>query len=43
MKELLGGFEYWVREGFAFETRQSPERRDADQLTGPVEAEDCGC
>ncbi len=39
---MLGGFEYWVREGFAYETRQGPERRAADPLTAPV-AGACGC
>lgn len=43
VKEMLGGFECWVREGFAFETRQGRERRDADVLTAPVDSDDCGC
>ncbi|WP_155056718.1 rhodanese-like domain-containing protein [Streptomyces blattellae] len=43
VKELLGGFEYWVREGFEFETWQGRERRAPDPLTVPVDAEDCGC
>ncbi|MFJ8886641.1 rhodanese-like domain-containing protein [Streptomyces sp. NPDC102402] len=43
VKEMLGGFEYWVREGFTFETWEGPERRPADPLTAPVEAGDCGC
>ncbi|MEU9454265.1 rhodanese-like domain-containing protein [Streptomyces sp. NPDC048277] len=42
VKEMLGGFEYWVREGFEFETWQGRERRVADPLTAPVEG-DCGC
>ncbi|WP_189952528.1 rhodanese-like domain-containing protein [Streptomyces alanosinicus] len=42
VKEMLGGFEYWVREGFAYATWQGPARRDADPLTAPVEGE-CGC
>ncbi|MEV6960582.1 rhodanese-like domain-containing protein [Streptomyces sp. NPDC051207] len=42
VKEMLGGFEYWVREGYEFETRQGRERRAADPLTAPVGA-DCGC
>lgn len=42
VKEMLGGFEYWVREGFAYETWQGPERRDADPLSAPVEGA-CGC
>ncbi|MET8770237.1 rhodanese-like domain-containing protein [Streptomyces sp. NPDC004658] len=42
VKELLGGFEYWAREGFPYETWQGPARRDADPLTAPVAGE-CGC
>ncbi|MFQ3558227.1 rhodanese-like domain-containing protein [Streptomyces gramineus] len=42
VKELLGGFEYWAREGFEFETWQGPARRDPDPLTAPGEG-DCGC
>ncbi|MCZ9337179.1 rhodanese-like domain-containing protein, partial [Streptomyces sp. TRM76130] len=33
VKEMLGGFEYWVREGLAYETWQGAERRAADGLT----------
>ncbi|MGW7267972.1 rhodanese-like domain-containing protein [Streptomyces sp. NPDC054842] len=43
VKEMLGGFEYWVREGFAYETWEGSERRSADALTAPVDAEECGC
>lgn len=43
VKEMLGGFEYWVREGFEFETREGRERRGADPLTAPVDSDDCGC
>ncbi|MFJ9589108.1 rhodanese-like domain-containing protein [Streptomyces acidicola] len=43
VKEMLGGFEYWVREGLAYETGEGPERRSTDMLTAPVDAEDCGC
>ncbi|MEU8523463.1 rhodanese-like domain-containing protein [Streptomyces sp. NBC_01216] len=43
VKEMLGGFEYWVREGFAYETWEGPERRGADPLTAPADAGDCGC
>ncbi|MFD7301609.1 rhodanese-like domain-containing protein [Streptomyces pharetrae] len=43
VKEMLGGFEYWVREGFAFETWEGRERRVADALTAPADAGDCGC
>lgn len=43
VKEMLGGFEYWVREGFEFETWEGSERRTPDGLTVPVDAADCGC
>ncbi|MFI6946546.1 rhodanese-like domain-containing protein [Streptomyces sp. NPDC050422] len=43
VKEMLGGFEYWAREGFEFETWQGRERRTADPLTAPDESADCGC
>lgn len=43
VKEMLGGFEYWVREGFAYETWQGSEHRAADPLTAPLDAADCGC
>lgn len=42
VKEMLGGFEYWAREGFAYETWEGSTRRDADPLTAPLEG-DCGC
>ncbi|MFE9097539.1 rhodanese-like domain-containing protein [Streptomyces sp. NPDC007264] len=43
VKEMLGGFEYWVREGFEYETGRGRERRAADPLTAPEETADCGC
>ncbi|MFC9861247.1 MULTISPECIES: rhodanese-like domain-containing protein [unclassified Streptomyces] len=43
VKEMLGGFEYWAREGFAYETWEGVGQRTADALTAPVDAEDCGC
>ncbi|WP_409056348.1 rhodanese-like domain-containing protein [Streptomyces sp. SYP-A7185] len=43
VKEMLGGFEYWAREGFAFETWEGTQRHTPDALTAPVDAEDCGC
>ncbi|MEV7288468.1 rhodanese-like domain-containing protein [Streptomyces sp. NPDC093252] len=42
VREMLGGFEYWVREGFAHETADGAERRAADPLTAPVGGV-CGC
>ncbi|MEU6456371.1 rhodanese-like domain-containing protein [Streptomyces sp. NPDC127113] len=43
VKEMRGGFEYWVREGFAYGTRRGTEHPAADPLTVPVDADDCGC
>ena len=43
VKEMLGGFEYWVREGFEFATWEGRERGAIDSLTAPVDAADCGC
>ncbi|CAM5296673.1 MULTISPECIES: rhodanese-like domain-containing protein [Streptomyces] len=43
VKEMLGGFEYWVREGFEYETWQGRERRPADPLTAPSGDGNCGC
>ncbi|MFI0169259.1 rhodanese-like domain-containing protein [Streptomyces sp. NPDC017095] len=42
VKEMLGGFEYWAREGFGYDTWRGPARRDADPLTAPVDGA-CGC
>ena len=33
VKEMLGGFEYWVREGFAYDTDDGVKQRPADALT----------
>lgn len=33
VKEMLGGFEYWVREGFAFETADGLTQLQPDALT----------
>ncbi|MFJ9118444.1 rhodanese-like domain-containing protein [Streptomyces sp. NPDC102394] len=43
VKEMLGGFEYWAREGFPYETWEGAGRRAADPLTAPVGTDDCGC
>ncbi|WP_172383629.1 rhodanese-like domain-containing protein [Streptomyces sp. MNP-20] len=42
VKEMLGGFEYWAREGFAYETWEGRDRREPDPLTAPLDG-DCGC
>ena len=33
VKEMLGGFEYWVREGFAYDTADGMMQREVDALT----------
>ncbi|MEU1629328.1 rhodanese-like domain-containing protein [Streptomyces sp. NPDC020096] len=43
VKEMLGGIEYWIREGFAVQTAGGREQLPADRLTAPVGADDCGC
>lgn len=36
VRELIGGFEYWAREGLAIEGASGRSRRPVDELTGPV-------
>ncbi|MGY6496961.1 MAG: rhodanese-like domain-containing protein [Microcella sp.] len=36
VKEMLGGFEYWAREGLPVEGANGPIRRTADPLTAPI-------
>ena len=36
VRELIGGYEYWVREGFATVTDEGRSRRAADPPTAPV-------
>jgi len=36
VKEMIGGIEYWIREGFAVETAAGLVTRPADPLTAPV-------
>jgi len=43
VKEMIGGYEYWVREGFTVQTATGPEVRAVDPLTAPVSAISCGC
>ncbi|ETK32086.1 rhodanese-like domain-containing protein [Microbispora sp. ATCC PTA-5024] len=43
VKEMIGGFEYWAREGFAVVTASGVERRPADPLTAPAAGISCGC
>lgn len=43
VKEMLGGFEYWSREGFTVEDAHGKRQSEVDPLTAPVAAADCGC
>jgi rhodanese-related sulfurtransferase len=36
VKEMIGGFEYWVREGFAYDTADGPVQPDPDPLSAPI-------
>jgi rhodanese-related sulfurtransferase len=36
VKEMIGGIEYWIREGFPVETAGGIVTRDPDPLTAPV-------
>ena len=43
VREMLGGYEYWVREGFEYETSSGLTARPADDLTAPRWAVSCDC
>ncbi|MFI9201347.1 rhodanese-like domain-containing protein [Streptomyces sp. NPDC053048] len=43
VKEMLGGIEYWIREGYAVETWEGVRQLPPDPLTAPVDGGDCGC
>lgn len=47
VKEMIGGYEYWVREGFSIATNDGNSRRAIDPLTAPLAkplgAAACGC
>ncbi|MBB1241970.1 rhodanese-like domain-containing protein [Streptomyces durbertensis] len=42
VREMLGGVEYWTREGLPVVTDAGTVRRPVDPLTGPA-ADHCGC
>jgi rhodanese-related sulfurtransferase len=42
VKEMIGGFEYWAREGLPVETAEGVRRADVDRLTAPAPLS-CGC
>ena len=41
VREMIGGFEYWAREGLPVETADGVHRPEVDPLTAP--AVSCGC
>ncbi|MFD0683909.1 rhodanese-like domain-containing protein [Actinomadura fibrosa] len=44
VKEMIGGFEYWAREGLPVETGDGAvARRSPDPLTAPVGGVSCAC
>lgn len=43
VKEMLGGFEYWSREGFPVETADGLRAGSVDPLTAPAGGVDCAC
>ncbi|MFD3910229.1 rhodanese-like domain-containing protein [Streptomyces sp. NPDC058603] len=43
VKEMIGGIEYWIREGFPVRTPDGVEQRQADPLTAPPGAITCAC
>jgi rhodanese-related sulfurtransferase len=43
VQELIGGFEYWVREGLPVETDEGSHSRPADALTTAVASAACDC
>ncbi|MFE6777693.1 rhodanese-like domain-containing protein [Streptomyces sp. NPDC057702] len=43
VKEMIGGIEYWTREGFPVEGASGLVRHPADPLTAPVGSPDCAC
>jgi len=46
VREMIGGFEYWVREGFGYETAWGSREAAPDPLTAPastVKGAVCGC
>ncbi|HEY5834275.1 rhodanese-like domain-containing protein [Streptomyces sp.] len=43
VKEMLGGYEYWVREGFLVEDASGVRRGPVDTLTAPAHGAVCDC
>jgi rhodanese-related sulfurtransferase len=43
VKEMIGGYEYWVREGFETESLLGRRTNAVDPLTAPVTGVSCAC
>jgi len=43
VREMIGGFEYWAREGFPVETDNGVDQRTPDPLTAPSSLVVCDC
>ena len=43
VREMLGGYEYWVREGYPVQTAAGLVTRRADPLTAPLSGPTCDC
>ncbi|QKW53153.1 rhodanese-like domain-containing protein [Streptomyces buecherae] len=43
VREMIGGIEYWTREGFPVEGPNGVVQRAADPLTAPVGSAHCAC
>ncbi|MGV8881773.1 MAG: rhodanese-like domain-containing protein [Rhodoglobus sp.] len=43
VKEMIGGFEYWAREGYPVEDASGRVVRDKDPLTAPLSSVTCDC
>jgi len=43
VKEMIGGFEYWAREGYPVVSDSGPVIRDKGPLTVPVNTINCDC
>ena len=43
VREMIGGFEYWAREGFPVEAPAGVSHREVDPLTAPVSGVSCAC
>jgi rhodanese-related sulfurtransferase len=43
VKEMIGGIEYWIREGFPTDSATGPAQRTADPLVAPLNSVTCAC